>query len=114
MYKRFAVAFTFVAALTFANAANTYSVDLYKPTVLNGVSFKPGSCKLEIKDNQVVLKQGKHTAQAAVKVENAKEKFISTSVGYGDGDQINEIRLGGTNMKLLVGTSGDSSAPAGR
>ena len=49
-------------------------------------TFKPGECKLELKDNQVILKQGKTTAEAAVKVENGPNKFYSTSVGYTEGE----------------------------
>ena len=53
----------------------------------------------------MVLKSGKTEAQAQVKVENEGNKFPSTTVRYSNGDghfTITEIRLGGTNMKLVV------------
>jgi hypothetical protein len=84
-----------------AVAANNYKVDFYQATVMNGTTFKPGECKLELKDNQVILKQGKTTAEAAVKVENGPNKYFSTSVAYTDGGRIQEIRLGGTTTKLV-------------
>jgi hypothetical protein len=114
VYKKLVGAIAFIAALTVASAANTYRVDLYQATVVNGTTFKAGECKLEVKDNQVVLKQGKNVAESAVKVENASDKFNSTSVGYTNGNHIQEIRIGGTNTKLLFEDGPSSSAASGR
>jgi hypothetical protein len=50
------------------------------------------------------MRSGKKTAEAAVEVQTADEKFSSTSVKYQNGDgkyRILEIRLGGTKTKLL-------------
>ncbi len=105
--------FAFVSAFTFANAA-TYHFDLYRTTTVNGTTFKPGDCKIDVKDNQVVLKQGKNSAAVPVKVENAAQKFVSTSVGYNTGGQLQEIRLGGTNTKLLFDENTPSASAAGR
>src|SRR2546423_5815967 len=71
-------------SIAVASAASNFRVDLYQPTVINGTSFKPGEAKLEIKENKAVLKQGKTTAEANVKVETAKDKFLYTTVGYKD------------------------------
>lgn len=114
MQKKFVGSLAFISALTLASAANTYHIDLYQATVVNGTTLKPGECKLELKDNQVVLKQGKNTAEATVKVENAGDKFNSTTVGYTDGNHIQEIRLGGTNTKLLFDVGRQTGALAGR
>ena len=112
MYKKLAVGFALISALAIASAANSYRVDLYQATVVNGTTFKPGDCKVEVKDDHVVFKQGKTSAEATVKVESAKDKFQSTSVGYADGNHIQEIRLGGTTTKLVFG--GEPSAAADR
>ncbi len=112
MYKKLVAGFALISALAIASAANSYRVDLYQATVVNGTTFKPGECKVEVKDNHVVLKQGKTSAEASVKVESAKDKFPSTSVGYADGNHIQEIRLGGTTTKLVFG--GEPSAAADR
>jgi len=111
--KKFAAAFVLTAALTFAGAANTYRIDLYQKTVLNGTDFKPGECKVELNENHVVLKQGKRTAETEVKVETSPNKFYSTSVGYTSDGRIQEIRLGGTSTKLLFDVSATSPV-AGR
>ena len=113
MYRKCVSSLAILAALTIASAANNYQVNLYQATVVNGITFKAGECKLELKDNQVVLKQGKNTAESVVKVENGGSKFNSTTVGYTNGNHIQEIRLGGTSTKLLFDES-VSAAAAGR
>ncbi|HLJ49052.1 MAG TPA: hypothetical protein VKU01_23720 [Bryobacteraceae bacterium] len=107
MIKKAAIAIS-VFTLAIASAANSYRINLYQPTSVNGTEFKPGECKVEVKDNQVILKQGKTSAEASVKVENSKDKFNITTVGYTNGNQIQEIRLGNTNTKLVF-----SSEPEG-
>ena len=85
--------------------AKSYHVTLYEKSVLGSTELKPGDYTVELKDQQVVIKSGKTEAQAAVKVENDAGKFSTTSVRYSNGDgryHIQEIRLGGTNMKLVV------------
>jgi hypothetical protein len=50
-------------------------------------------------------------------VENGTQKFLSTSVGYEgeSANQIQEIRIGGTSVKLLFDQDGKAaSAAAGR
>ncbi len=100
MHKKLVAGFALISALAIASAANSYT------------TFKPGDCKVEVKDNHVVLKQGKTSAEATVKVESAKNKFQSTSVGYADGNHIQEIRLGGTTTKLVF--AGEAGATADR
>ena len=107
MLKKVAIAFS-VFALGIASAASSYNINLYQPTSVNGTEFKPGECKLEVKDNQVILKQGKKSVEAPVKVESGKEKFNITSVGYTNGNQIQEIRLANTNTKLVFGSEPES------
>ena len=58
---------------------------------------------MELHDNKIVIKQGKTTAEATVKVEENGHKFSSTTVGYmgdGAGKELQEIRLGGTSTKV--------------
>lgn len=89
--------------LSTAYAGTSYRVNLYRPTVVNGTELKAGECKVEIRDNKIVIKQGKTTAEATVKVEENGQKFSSTTVGYmgdGAGKELQEIRLGGTSTKV--------------
>jgi hypothetical protein len=104
MKKRFLV---LVAALGLAAVAGakSYSITLFQPSTIGGTELRPGDYTLELKDQKVVIRKGKQTAEAPVKVESADSKFSSTSVRYSNGDgkyHIQEIHLGGTNMKLIV------------
>jgi hypothetical protein len=96
------VAMLAMAALA---SAKSYSITLYEPSVIGGTELKPGDYSLELKDQKIVIRKGKQMGEAAVKVESADSKFPSTTVRYSNGDgkyHIQEIHLGGTNMKLIV------------
>ena len=85
--------------------AKSFHVTLYEKSVLGSTELKPGDYTIELKDQQVFVKNGKQEAQAMVKVENESSKYGTTTVRYSNGDgryHIQEIRLGGTNMKLVV------------
>ena len=83
----------------------SYRLTLYEPSTLGSTELKPGQYTIELRDQQVVVKNGKVQAEAGVKVENESTKFPTTTVRYTNGDgkyRITEIRLGGTNIKLVV------------
>jgi hypothetical protein len=85
--------------------AKSYHVVLYEKSMLGSTELKPGEYTIELKDQQVLVKNGKLEAQAPVKVENDAHKYSTTTVRYNNGGgqfKIEEIRLGGTNMKLVV------------
>jgi hypothetical protein len=85
--------------------AKSYNLTLFEPSVIGGTELKPGEYKLELKSDTVVISNGKQSGEASVKVENADAKFSSTTVRYSNGDgkyRIQEIRLGGTKMKLVL------------
>jgi len=97
--------FCTVLVLAGLASARSYSIMLFEPSVIGGTELKPGEYSLELKDEKVVIKKGKQTYEAAVKVETADSKYSSTSVRYRNGDgkyHIQEIHLGGTTMKLVV------------
>ncbi len=102
MIKRLLLAVS-VVGLAVASAANNFSLNLYQPTVVNGTTLKVGEAKLELRDNKAIVKQGKTVAEASVKVETAKNKYIYTTVGYKEGDahQIKDIEIAGTTTKLI-------------
>ena len=104
MIKTFVFGFAF-AALAVMSAANRYTVTFYDPVVVNGTSLKPGDYNLEIKDNTAIIKQGKITAQAPVKLENDDKKFTTNTVRI-TGKQVEEIRLGGTHTRVVFEKTG--------
>ncbi len=102
MIKR-ALLLVSVMGLAVASAASNFSLNFYQPTVVNGTTLKVGEAKLEIRDNKAIVKQGKTSVEANVKVETANSKYLYTTVGYKDADnhQIKDITLAGTTTKLV-------------
>lgn len=90
-------------ALSYASAA-TYSVTLFQPSTVAGKELKPGDYKLNVESDKATIQKGKEKVEANVKMETAESKFSSTSVRYTmvDGKyKVQEIRLGGTNQKVV-------------
>ena len=100
--------------VSLAYAASSYNVTLYRPSSVNGTELKPGSYKVELTGDKVVMKQGKTSIEAPVAVETKDTKFVSTQVGYSADhpDQIQDIRLGGTSTILNFGPTAKSPATA--
>jgi hypothetical protein len=103
MIKRLAVVFAIVA-LGVA-AAETYEVTLFQPTVVQGKELKPGQYKLDLKNNVLLIADGKNSVETTVKVETSNQKFSTTTIRYATADgkfTIQEIRLGGTRTRLVI------------
>ena len=91
-------------ALVTASAASSYRVTLFQPSIVAGQELKPGEYKVTVNDNKAVITRGKESVEADVKTETADAKFSSTTVRYRNGDgksRVQEIRLGGTNTRLV-------------
>jgi hypothetical protein len=102
--KKILVVFAVLGMAAIASA-KSYSITLFEPSLIGGAELKPGEYMLELKDEKVVIRKGKQIGEAPVKVETADSKYPATTVRYRNGDgkyRIQEIHLGGTNMKLLV------------
>lgn len=99
------VALIFLTLALGMACAKQYAVTLFLPSVVSGTELKPGNYMLDLKEGTVVIKNGRSMAQSAVKVETAPNKYGSTAVRYAAVDgksHIREIRLGGTNLKLVI------------
>ena len=93
----------FTVALLVASAAS-YNVTLFQPSVIAGKELKAGDYKLTVDGDKAILAMGKQKVEAPAKIETAETKFSSTSVRYsneGGKMKVTEIRLGGTNQKLV-------------
>jgi hypothetical protein len=91
-------------ALAVASAAATYHVTFYQPVTINGSELKAGDYQLELKDKTAVIKQGKISAEAPVTIEKQEQKFGRTTVRL-KGMQVEDIRLGGTNTRVVFDSS---------
>src|SRR5213594_248952 len=103
MRRKFLLSFA-ILALSAVASAKTFHVTLFQPTTVGSAELQPGDYKLELNESKVVIRNGKTSTEAMVKVESADQKFASTTVRYQNGDgkyRIQEIRLGGTRTKLV-------------
>jgi len=85
-------------------SAKTYTVTVNGPAAIGNSQVKGGDYKLELKGDRVLLKDGKMVDEFPVQVQNESRKFDSTSITYSSHDgttRIEEIRLGGTTVKLV-------------
>jgi len=102
--KRAVLFVCLLAGMAFASA-KSFTVTLFEPAMIGGTELKAGDYKCELQDQKIVLRHGKDTAEAAVKVETNGAKYSSTAVTYADANgknKVEEIRVGGTNMKLVL------------
>jgi hypothetical protein len=110
--QRTLLSFVAVAALAFC-AEKTYTVTLFSPATAGNTELQPGTYKVQIVDQKAILLHGKSDARIAVTVETEKEKFNDTSVRIDKADgkaRLQEIRLGGTNTKLVIAEPATSAA----
>ncbi|MBZ5585180.1 MAG: hypothetical protein LAQ30_23830 [Acidobacteriia bacterium] len=98
MFKKFMI--SAILALGVASAAS-YNVKLIQPSVVKGTELKPGEYRLNVENDKATFVKGKETVEASVKVENADQKYQTTSVRYTAGSTISEIRVGGTKTRLV-------------
>jgi len=105
MIKNLALGFG-VLAMTLASA-QTFHVTLLQATVLNGTPLKAGDYSVKVDGDKATFQRGKETAESPVKIERELQKYPSTIFKYsteGTGTMhLTEIRLQGTNTKLVFG-----------
>jgi len=91
-------------ALAIASAATSYRFSTFQPSYVGGTELKPGDYKIEVDGDKAMIKAGKQTIQASVKVENGSERFTDTSVQYETTNgkvTVTQIRIGGTHTTLV-------------
>ncbi len=92
-----------IAGLSLASA-KSYDLTLYSPVNIGASTIKSGMYRLELKGDRVVLKDGNRADEFPVQVQNDSGKFDRTSLTVSSASgtpQIQEIHLGGTNLKLV-------------
>ncbi len=115
--KKAAVTFAslfLLAALATANA-KTYSVQLPSPMVVAGTELKAGTYDIDVQDSSFVIKDGKTPITVPARLEKVDAKYPATAVRYhvtGGKNELREIRLGNTNLKLVLGAGEPGAATA--
>ena len=109
-----------LSLLTFALAislgASNYSLTLSEPAIINGTELKAGEYKIEVNGTKAVIRNGKTSVATDVVVDTlpAKSNQSSACCLAEDGKyRLQELRLGGSNMKLTIKESSKDSAVAG-
>ena len=100
--KNVLLAFTLLGASI--ASAKTYSITLSSPAAIGNSQLKTGEYRLELKGDHVLVKGDKVAGEFPVQVENEARKFDNTSIttsSEGGSNRIEEIRLGGTTVKLV-------------
>ena len=99
--QRIAMGTTFAIAI--ALGAANYHINFSKPAVVGDSELKSGEYKLELNGNKATLKNGKTTVEADVSVETSPAKFAETSQCCLENGKyrLHEIRIGGTNTKVV-------------
>lgn len=110
------IAFTLVAAgaMVASAATGTFKFSILQDSLIDGKQVKAGDYKLEVKDNNTaILKHGKQVIELPAREETAPSKFSTTEMQYTNNNDLQEIRIGGTNTKIVfpgaTGTPGAAS-----
>ncbi len=94
-----------LAAMAFASA-KSYTVSFLVPATIGGTELGAGDYRFELQDQKIVIRHGRKTTEANVKVETSDAKYSTIPrVRYNMADgknKVEEIQVGGTNMKLVV------------
>jgi hypothetical protein len=103
-----------VAAGMALAGTKTYDITLHEPATVGSTELKAGDYQLQLNGDKVTMKHGRDIVEANAKVETADGKNSSTTLSFDTAEgkrTIQKIRLGGTNMTVVLGSAaaGDSA-----
>ena len=85
-----------------AAAASSYDIKFYEPVRIGSTELKPGDYKLEMQGDKAVFKSGKNVmVEVPATVGKSDKKYSFTSL-LSEDSKLNEIDLGGTNMRIVL------------
>jgi len=102
MLKRTLIAFALTTVML--AAAEVHKITLHQESIAGSEQLAPGNYKLKLDGEKAVLSKGKNSVNIPVKVETLENTNPSTTVRFVNADgkyRIQEIRLGGTNKRLV-------------
>ena len=99
------------AALTMGalGQAATYHVTLLQPTFVSGQVLKPGDYRVDVNQDNAVIKGDKQSVEVKVKTESAETTYRSNAFRYikdGDKLKLQEIGIKGSKIKLVIHEDG--------
>ncbi len=101
----FRIALVFLSLALAVASAKTYTVRVLQPAVFAGAELQAGEYKIEVNGDKVALKGGKTSVETSVSVQNTDSRNQSTTLRLEAENgkmHIKEIRLGGTNTRLVI------------
>ncbi len=99
--KKLLVSFATVALAISSAASNTFKITLDQPTNVGGTELKAGEYKIQTEGDKIAIKVGKSVVEVPAKVETSDKKFDSTAIRVNSKQNVEEIRVGGTNMRIV-------------
>jgi hypothetical protein len=100
--KKLLLSFATVALAVASAASNTFSVTIDHPTWVGGTELKAGDYKVQAEGDKIVMTMGKKVSiTVPAKVETAAKKFDATSLRVDSKQKLEEIRVGGTTMRIV-------------
>ncbi len=87
-------------AIGIASAASNHSLTLREVTRVGQTELKPGDYKVTIEGDKVTFKSAKDSVEIPATVEKGAKKYPETVVDS-SGSQVQDIRFGGTNLKVI-------------
>jgi hypothetical protein len=99
--KKLLLSFATVAIAVASAASNTFRVTIDHPTWVGGTELKAGEYKVQTEGDKITLTMGKSAVTVPAKVETADKKFDATSLRVDSKQKLEEIRVGGTTMRIV-------------
>jgi hypothetical protein len=87
-------------AIGIASAASNYSITLASVTRVGQTELKAGDYKVTVEGDKVTFKNGKDTIEIPATVEKGAKKYSETILDS-SGTQLQDIQIGGTNLKVI-------------
>jgi hypothetical protein len=100
MNKTLLASFVLAAGTAFA-ASNTFKVDIFQDSMVDGKTIKAGNYKITVENGNAVIKQGSQTIEVPAREENEQTRVASTELLYKDGTKLQQIRVGGTHTRIV-------------
>lgn len=103
MRKILLLSFVALCATAFA-ASNTFRVDLFQNSVVNGKALKAGEYKITVENGNAVLRHGKESIEVPAHEVTLPKKAENTALTYLDNTQLQTISVGGTRTQIVFGS----------
>lgn len=100
MRKTLLLGFVVFGVTAFA-ASNTFKVNLFQDSVIEGKTFKAGDYKISMENGNAVIKQGKVSVEVPAREQTGATKNPQTELTYENNTDLKEISVGGSRTTIV-------------